>query len=64
MPRRRPEIQPVHCPCEGGGNRAKEHAKPGTKAPIHLTGECVHSELEHTTRRTPKARTVPRIRLI
>jgi hypothetical protein len=61
--RRPPRIEPVHCDCEGGGDRAKEHAKPGAKAPIHL-GNCPHSELRHTTRARPKPRTVPRIRLI
>lgn len=63
MPRRVPRIEPVRCECEGGAHRAKEHAKPGSKAPIHF-GHCPHSEMKHTTRPLPKPRTVPRIRLL
>jgi hypothetical protein len=58
-----PRIEPVKCICEGGGHRAKEHAKPGAKAPVHLDARCLHDELGNTTRPAPKKRTVTRLRL-
>jgi hypothetical protein len=68
MTRRKPTVQPIRCSCEGGGDRAKEHGKPGAKAADHgdpFAGKkgCIHSELQHTTKRVKKARTVQRLRL-
>lgn len=68
MRRNVPRPQPARCSCMGGGNRAKEHSKPGATAAEHgnvfaHAGACVHSELSNTTRPMPKARTVTRLKL-
>lgn len=68
MKRKVQRQEPIRCACEGGGNRAKEHAKPGSKAahhgnPFNHSPGCIHSELQHTTRPTEKKRTVNRLRL-
>lgn len=52
----------------GGGDQAKEHAKPGAGAadhgdPFAHKNGCIHSELQHTTKPAPKKRTVQRLRL-
>lgn len=64
------KTEPARCKCEGGSDRAAQHGKPGAKAADH--GDpffrdhrpgCIHSELQRTTKPTPKKRTCRRLRL-
>jgi hypothetical protein len=68
MKRKTPTVQPVRCSCEGGGNRAPEHARPGAKAadhgdPFSHVPGCVHSDLQRTTAPAKRRKTIQRIRL-
>lgn len=60
--------EPMRCRCEPGADAAQQHGKPGAKAadhgnPFTLTGNCIHSDLQHTTRPLARRTTVKRLRL-
>jgi len=45
--------EPIRCTCEGGADRAREHAKRNFRTARHFSS-CPHSQLEETTRPAPK----------
>lgn len=62
--RRPPQLEPTHCVCEPGGDAAKEHGRPGAKAPAHLNRKCPHSELARTTKKLNKPRNARMIMML
>jgi hypothetical protein len=61
--------EPTRCKCEGGADRAQQHAKPHAKAadhgnPFKRTDACIHSELQLTSRGARKSVGVQRLRFM